>query len=52
MSKHISLRIEDGLFDTIQDLAEKQDRSRNWIVEQLIKAGLKVKQDEQSKRQN
>lgn len=46
MSKpRITVRFDEELFEELQKLAEAQDRSINWIVNNLLVGALKSKEN-------
>ena len=40
MKAHTSIRIDQELLDEIDRLAKQADRSRNWVMDKLIREGL------------
>ncbi|MFC0058926.1 ribbon-helix-helix protein, CopG family [Vibrio inusitatus] len=44
MSKpRITIRFEESLYKEIQDLAQREDRSINWIVNKLLRERIQRK---------
>ena len=45
MKKYYSVYLDETLVDKIDDIAKKEERSRNFIIKELLEAALKKTND-------
>jgi len=51
MSKILTIRIEEDLIDRIEAVSKKLDRSKNWVIKQILRNYLEEMYDvEEAKR--
>ena len=51
MSKILTIRLEEDLIDRIDAVSKKLDRSKNWVIKQVLKNYLEEMYDvEEAKR--